>query len=462
MNCCIQFATQEVCLKRHQEFYLPPFFAPSIVIINRQRAFLMILPLVQHPDQSFSVRSLNANYSKSIVKEDQLCQVDVDFRQRREWVNGLFISFISPKTFTVYILTSVGNQSTYVDTVDIKNTTTVKFGYFSREPFSNLRLVTNALQICRRKDVEIQLIAFNQLKPHSGEFHFFNQETLRLQLPCSAVYTYQIIPQEWNAKQNRNRKFPFEINPQTGVVTSTKAVSGSFSVLGHYKQHNPVLSFYSAQPASVTIPLSVHYTDCSQLPLYRLVIEVQSQEMSYNRFGLFQRSQQTPLLFVENTRGSHTIVRPFCSMESQLVFSNIDGAKGVVSLFVGDLSLYSSSFNSYQTQLPLSLSIIQSKNYKERKVDELTFREYVFETGRMNTVLVDVLVIAKSIHSVTLNHQNLVSPQSTSHTSFVRVFQPLISDEPKQKVLIQYRSEGDELRVYTLLHPSRVDRLHLI
>lgn len=53
--------------------------------------------------------------------------------------------------------------------------------------------------------------------------------------------------------------FPYEVNPQTGLLTNRKLESSSFSVMGVYKQHNPLLSYYAIQPPSVTISLSVFY-----------------------------------------------------------------------------------------------------------------------------------------------------------------------------------------------------------
>lgn len=233
MNCCILFGAKELCLQKNHEWFQPPDIVSSIRIVNRNRAQLMMFPLYHHPSIPYSYRSLNADLSRSLVKDDQLCQIDFSFRDRMEWVNGVILSNPVSQLHSFYILTSLGDRFSYLDHIEVKDSSFVKFGYFSREPVTNIRLVTNWIQYCRRKDMGITLVSFNQLKP-SGELRFFHHETLRLVLPSASVYHYQIIPQELSSKKKTSRDVTvfYEVNPQTGLLTNKKAVSASLQLLG--------------------------------------------------------------------------------------------------------------------------------------------------------------------------------------------------------------------------------------
>lgn len=233
-NCCILFGTKELCLQKSVEWNQPPETLSSIRIVNKNRAHLMMFPLYHHSSVPFSYRSLNADLSRLLVKDDQLCQIDYSFHNRMEWVNGVILTNPASQLHSFYVLTSLGDHYSYLDHIEVKDSSFVKFGYFSREPVTNIRLVTNWIQYCRRKDVGITLVSFNQLKP-SGELRFFHHETVRLVLPSASVYSYQIIPQELSSKKKTSQDVTmfYEVNPQTGLLTNKKAVSASFRLLGN-------------------------------------------------------------------------------------------------------------------------------------------------------------------------------------------------------------------------------------
>lgn len=201
-NCCIQFSTREICLKENQQYHVSPPAASSIVVLNRQLASLFIFPLMRHPSNSLSYRSYNATRKKALIKEAQYCQIDIEFNERLEWANGLVFSPAIPKS-QLYIFVWHNDHFQFVDIVETNNSTFTKFGYFLKESFTQIRLVTSLVQYCNSQDHIIHLVSLNQLKPLAEEFHFFNRETLRLQLPCSAVFSYQIIPQGWSSKHNK-------------------------------------------------------------------------------------------------------------------------------------------------------------------------------------------------------------------------------------------------------------------
>lgn len=103
--------------------------------------------------------------------------------------------------------------------------------------------------------------------------------------------------------------------------------------------------------------------------------------------------------------------------------------------------------------------MVQSKKYKS--IESLSYRDYRFNSGRLDNDLLDLLVISKEVQSIIFNKQ-LLFVDSLPHSSFVRLFAPVHNEKSIQKLLIQYKTEDPMMSVHAVLYKEYYFNSHII
>lgn len=204
MTGCIIFASKEICLIEKQEYFLPPSQFQSIQIINQDHLSLFILPLYHHPSHPYSYRSFHLPIEYQ--EEQQLCHITFTFPSRQEWINALLLNSSLVQSSTVYMYTiEKENLHQFIDAFQISSSSFIRFGYFRQFPYSNLHLLFTQYQSCSSLASSIQLLSYPSIRLFPGMFVYYNQEPVRIQLPCALVYSYQLKLQK--RKKNAKSKF---------------------------------------------------------------------------------------------------------------------------------------------------------------------------------------------------------------------------------------------------------------
>ena len=289
---CILFASKEICLTEQQEYFLPPSNQDAIQIVNQNHLSLFILPFYHHPSQSISYRSfqLPIDYQE----DDQACHVSLTFPHRKEWINGMLLNSTLAFSSSVVGYTLEEGSNQFIDVFDITSSSFIRFGYFRQAPYSNIHFLFTHVLSCQELAKSIQFVSYPLLRLFPGLFSYFNQESVRIQLPCSSVYTYQLLPVK--SKNTEKEEYPFTIR-SSGMLVSKRASYQSFVVYGQYKQEHPLLSAYSIQPPEVTIPITIHHSNCSSSYLYRVVIELDNDPIGFSRFYFLDSNNRLVVLW---------------------------------------------------------------------------------------------------------------------------------------------------------------------
>ena len=187
-DCCLQLGPTDTCVQQNRGVFLSPaLFRDEIHIVNKQRAVFSIIPIWRYDNAGLSIRSLDA----VVTPNADATQLDIDFNGRREWVNGLFFPSTQciPAKHALFLLgshaSSEANVWHFIDRVDLKNATLLPFGLLNAESFTRIRVVATVPLAC-----PFFLVAVNAIRAHFGDFVFFRNEAVRIQLPNPSIYAY--------------------------------------------------------------------------------------------------------------------------------------------------------------------------------------------------------------------------------------------------------------------------------
>ena len=123
---CMIFASQEICLKENQEYFLPPSQFQSIQIINQDHLSLFIVPLYHHPSHPYSYRSFHLPIEYQ--EEQQLCHITFTFPSRQEWINALLLNSSLVQSSTVYMYTiEKENLHQFIDAFQISSSSFIRY-----------------------------------------------------------------------------------------------------------------------------------------------------------------------------------------------------------------------------------------------------------------------------------------------------------------------------------------------
>ena len=196
--------------------------------------------------------------------------------------------------------------------------------------------------------------------------------------------------------------------------------------------------------------------DCPAYHSYKLVLQLNHVPLLHSRFILhFSESRE---LFIDNSRGSRTLTRSFCSKLRRVELENLDGAEGSVRVFLGDHIILETTL---APSLLLHLTDVERVNtpYSPRSSQsvqsaKLVRTEYVLETTH-RAGLLDVFVAAP-VQTLLLDGEPFFTSDHPS--SFLRVLRPVQLDGPTYRLTVESVTRSPLLHAALLADTTAINQ----